>query len=425
MTTSRAEERAAEPRAAWGAVERAARGAYGRLVANLAYRFHDIAAAEDALGDALKAALEQWPSSGLPASPEAWLMAVAKNQLRQGARHRTMAQAPETRSAVAAIEAALGEARLASAGDERLALLFVCAHPAIDPSLRAPLMLQTVLGVDVARIAASFLVTPAAMNQRLVRGKQKIRDAGVPFEPPTGGDLVARLESVLEGIYAAFGAGWDDAGAGTPSAEPLDEEALFLAGLLAEQLRSEPEPLGLLALMTFSRARRGARFDGRGAFVPLAEHDTSRWDRAAILEADRLLLRAASFRRPGPYQLEAAIQSAHCQRLFSGRTPWAAIATLYDYLTRAAPSVASRVAHVAALAEAGRVEEARDALAAVDRAQAAAYAPYWVVAAHLAKLAGDREARQSALGRAIELTRDERLRAYLERQRSLGDPPAG
>lgn len=401
----------------WTAVERAARDAYGRLLAALASRFRDIAAAEDALGDALRTALEQWPSTGIPRSPEAWLTTVAKNRLRQGARHHAMASTPEMQAALGELGAADAAGALTALRDDRLDLMFVCAHPAIDPALRAPLMLQAVLGLDAARIASSFLVAPAAMSQRLVRGKQKIRDAGVPFERPHGTELAPRLDSVLEGLYAAFGAGWDDVGAGPGAREPLDEEALFLARLLVAHLPDEPEALGLVALMMLSRARRDARFDARGAFVPLASQDTARWDRAAIIEADRLLLQAAALRRPGPYQLEAAIQSAHCQRLFSGRTPWTAIAMLYEHLNRAAPTLASRVAQVVALAESGRLDEARAVLAAVDEAQVASYAPYWVVTAHVAKLTGGREdEQQRALTRAIALTRDESLRAHLEAQ---------
>lgn len=406
----------------WSIVERAARDSYGRLVAALAYRFRDIAAAEDALGDALREALERWPTTGVPRSPDAWLMAVAKNRLRQGLRHRAVAEDPRATAVVEQMLVRL-DATDAVSGDGRLNLMFVCAHPAIDASVRTPLMLQTVLGLDADRIGDAFLVPGTTMGQRLVRAKQKIRDAGVPFDPPSGRELNERLGAVLEGIYAAFGAGWDDATAerdprpaAPPSRESLDEEALFLAALLAALVPDEPEVLGLFALMRFSHARRAARFDAEGAFVPLSKQDVSRWDRDAILEADTLLLRAASMRRPGPFQLEAAIQSAHCQRLFSNQTPWTSIATLYEALNRLSPTIGSRVAHAAALAELGRLDDASAQLTSIAAPLVTTYAPYWVVAGHIAFLRGDADEGVVALRRAIELTSDRALREHLTRR---------
>ncbi len=401
-------------------VERVAREAYGRLLAMLAYRFRDIEAAEDALGDALREALERWTTDGVPESPEAWLTVVAKNRLRERARRRTTAEDPRVTGALTEMVCSLdGERR--AAVDHRLDLMFVCAHPSIDPAIRTPLMLQTVLGLDAARIGDAFFVSGATMGQRLVRAKQKIRDARVPFDPPDARELAPRLHAVLEGIYAAFGVGWS-LGVETPEsstaegqgAERMDEEALFLARLLADLLPSEPEALGLLALMTFSHARRKARFDDSGAFVPLAHHDVSRWDRDSIVSAERTLLRAASLRQPGPFQLEAAIQSAHCQRLFSGNTPWSAIAILYEVLNRNAPTVATLVAHAASLAELGRYEEAEARLASAATANVESYAPYWVVVDHIAVLRGDVDPERSALRHAISLTRAPALRRYLE-----------
>lgn len=412
--------------AAWSVVERAARDAYGRLLSALAYRFRDIAAAEDALGDALGAALERWPETGVPRSPEAWLMAVAKNRLRHVARHRAVVSDPRTSAALEELSIGLEQATETTT-DSRLNLMFVCAHPAIDASLRTPLMLQTVLGLDALRIGRAFLVPGPTMGQRLVRAKQKIRDAGVPFDTPEGVDLSERLGAVLEGVYAAFGSAWDDTAGGQDAPdtaqalpEPLAEEALFLAQLLAQQLPNEPEVLGLLSLMTFSHARRSARVDADGAFVPLPLHDISRWDRSAILDADALLLRAASFRRPGPFQLEAAIQSAHCQRAFSDRTPWSAIAALYDFLNRTWPTIGSQVAHAAVLTELRQLEAAAALLATLDAARVASYAPYWVVVAQLASVQGAVETHSSALERAISLTASPRLRLYLQQRLAAG-----
>ncbi len=391
---------------------RVAREAYGRLVAALSVRFRDVAAAEDALGDAFAEALARWPETGVPASPEAWLLTVAKNQLRQGARHRTMASNPRV---LGALEQALVELseQPSEKGDLRLRLLLVCAHPAIDETVRTPLMLQAVLGLDAARIARAFLVTPAAMSQRLVRAKQKIRDAGIPFDEPEPAKRPGRMAAVYEAIYAAFAVD-HDASEVEPGVESLAEEAVYLARVLTELAPNDPEALGLYALLRLSHARRSAGTALDGTFVPLAEQDLARWDRTAILDANAVLLRAAAFRVPGPFQLEAAIQSAHCQRLFSGHTPWKAIEFLYATLNATWPTVASAVAHAAVLVEIDREREALALLARVDAARVAEYAPYWVVVSHACRRSGDLAGARDAMTKAITLTRSPRLRNFLE-----------
>jgi predicted RNA polymerase sigma factor len=232
--------------------------------------------------------------------------------------------------------------------DERLKLLFVCAHPAIDEAARTPLMLQAVLGLDAARIASAFLVAPAAMSQRLVRVKAKIRDAAIEFRVPEARELPSRLDAVLEAIYAAYGSGWDDVAGADARRQGLAEEAIWLGRLVVRLLPEAPEGRGLLALMLYCEARRPARRDAGGGYVPLSQQDVARWSGPMIDEAEAMLAGAAQAGTPGRFQLEAAIQSAHAQRARTGRTDWEAIALLYEGLLRYAPSIGARVGHAEA-----------------------------------------------------------------------------
>lgn len=409
---------AATPEAARAAAERAARDAFGRIVASLAWRWRDLAAAQDALSDALVAALETWPRDGVPRSPEAWLTTAARRRLLEAARHRRVAEDPALRVLFEVEEAVASDDGLP---DRRLGLLFACAHPDIDPAARTPLMLQAVLGLDAARIASAFLVSPAAMAQRLVRAKQRIREAGIPFELPGPDELAPRLGAVLEAVYAAFGCDWDVADPLDDAAGTLADEALFLARLVAGCLPEEPEAIGLLALLLSCHARRGARFDASGAFVPLARQDPALWDGASIVEADHLLARAAAMRRPGPFQVEAAIQSAHCQRRFTGQVPWQGIAQLHAVLDRLGPTVATAVGHAVALVEAGEPALARERLDSLPEAQVRTYQPYWIARWHLHRRLGEREPAARALATGIGLTSDPRVRAWLASQVEAGD----
>ena len=402
------------------AAELAARASYGRLVAYLARRWRDVGAAEDALGDAFVAALATWPRDGVPEKPEAWLLAAARRRLLDGARHATV----QTR-ALPTIHAAVDEAQGAASServfpDERLGLLFVCAHPAIDEGMRTPLMLQTVLGLDAARIAAAFVVPAATMGQRLVRVKTKIRDAGIGFEVPETRELPLRLGPVLEAIYAAYGSGWDDVAGADTRRQGLAEEAIWLGRLVARLVPDEPEAHGLLALMLHCEARRGARRDAAGGYVPLSEQDPTGWSWPAIEEAERILLAAARAGKPGRFQLEAAVQSAHAQRGITGRTDWAAIVLLYGGLIGIAPTVGATVARAAALAEAEGADRGLAALNAMPADAIAGYQPFWALQAHLlGRLARTEEAAR-AYARAIELASDRAVRAFLaEKERAL------
>jgi len=407
---------------AHAAAVRAARDSYARLLSWLAYQWRDVAAAEDALATALTKALEHWPAQGIPNAPDAWLLSVAKRELSQIARHQRLHDSPEVQ---ALLEGEGVAEELPTIPDGRLKLLFVCAHPAIDATVRPALMLQTVLGLDANVVAQAMLASPGAMAQRLVRAKQKIRDARLKFEEPSDAELPERLHAVLEAIYAAYGLGWDAMQAGDVDEshgshqEALRGEALYLGELVCTLLPNEPEAMGLLALMLFCEARSDARFDSERGFVPLAAQDTGRWNREAIVQAEALLRAAAAHQSVGPFQLEAAIQSAHCQRLFTGETPWLAVAKLYEQLIACAPSLGAQIAHAVALAQAGEVSGAQKLLHALDHPRLASYQPYWVARAHLASLAHDCQEAAESFDRAIGHTSAPATREYLLKQRAL------
>lgn len=405
------------PEMARAAAEAAARQSYGKLVAYLAARMRDVAGAEDALADAFAAALERWPKSGVPEKPEAWLLAVARRRDVDAVRRRLTGEAARGHLQLIAEEA---EARMTNdeLPDERLRLMFACAHPAIEPGVRAPLILQTVLGFDAATIASAFLVSPATMGQRLVRAKNRIREAGIPFRVPERAELGERLDAVLEAIYATFAEGWSDPAGTETRRRNLATEGIWLGRLVASLIPDEPETLGLLVLMLFAEARRAARRSPDGDFVPLAEQDIALWDDTLIDEAEALLRRAAAKGIIGRYQLEAAVQSAHTARRRSGRTDWAAIRQLYDALMAIAGSPVVAINRAVAIAGA---EGAVEGLAALDGVGAdkrlAEYQPYWAARAELlVRLDRTAEAAE-AYDRAIGLERDPVLRRFLQAER--------
>jgi RNA polymerase sigma-70 factor (ECF subfamily) len=395
-----------------------ARRSYGKLVAFLVARTRDLAAAEDALAEAFALALKDWPRNGCPANPEAWLLTVARRKAIDDfrGRRRDEIAVEQLRQMSDGLEAA---ATADEIPDQRLALMFACAHPAIDAGIRAPLMLQAVLGLDAKTIASAFLASPAAMSKRLVRAKEKIREAGIPLRIPEREELAGRLGAVLDAIYAAFSEGWTDPGGADVIRRDLTGEALFLARLVTELLPGDPEALGLLALMLYAHARRHARRQAQGEYVPLAEQDPALWDSAMMAEAEVLLGRAGTMRSIGRYQLEAALQSAHVFRCCTGRPNWPAVVQLYDALfaLAASPVVAmNRALAIAELEGPGAGLRAMPEIAADPRL--AEYQPYWAARAELLARSGVYGEARRAYELAIGLERDPAVRRFLERRQA-------
>ncbi len=299
--------------------------------------------------------------------------------------------------------------------DDRLRLMFVCAHPSIESSVRTALMLQVVLGLEAHRIADAFLVSAEAMTKRLVRAKAKIRTAGIRFDEPTSIELPGRLDAVLEAIYGAYvcgcGQALDDA------VDVLAQEAVYLAELVCHQAADEPhraEAQGLFALLLYCEARRPARLDAEGDFVPLDRHDVAEWNEALISRANALLAAAADRRMPGPFQLEAAIQSAHCDRLRFGSASWRDIVTLYQRLLAISPNVGARIGHAMAAAKASTDPQIGLALLeAIGPEQMVHHQPWWAARAQLLNDAGRFAEARSAYTRAHSLTKDPVLQRYL------------
>lgn len=385
-------------------IEQTARTSYGKLLAILTKASNgDVALAEDVLSQAFIKALEVWPVSGAPTNPDGWLVKTARNAIVDRFRHLKVQDQ--------SIDFLLDrlEQDASEYPDQRMALLFVCAHPAISEEIRTPLMLQTVVGLSIEQIASAFLLSPAALEKRLVRAKKKIKEAGIPFEAPEKSELPGRLEEVLDAVYAAYGTSWNE------MTETLESEALFLTRLIVETLPREAEPKGLLAVMQFCSSRKVARrFEGR--YVPLDEQDVKLWDKKLLNEAELLLRSAFELKNPGRYQWEAAIQSGHVARRLLGIDNRRELLALYRVLLTAAPSVGAWISYAGAFLSFGEELEAEKILDALANEGLESHQPYWVLKATLAHKQGRIVEAKKFSDHAIGLTEDPAVVVFLRQK---------
>jgi predicted RNA polymerase sigma factor len=404
----------ASPQPAAHAAGVAARDSYGRLLTLLAASTSDLAAAEDALADAFERALRTWPSAGVPGNPDAWLLTVARNRLRD---HWKSAHVQRSRPGGQDEPAYFDDLDIDAIPDRRLELMLVCAHPAIERAVRTPLMLNTVLGFTAEQVGQAFSVPASTMATRLVRAKKRIKAARIPFHVPGRDDLVVRMTAVLEAVYGVYVIDWATTG---PQARQLPSEALHLAEVLTTLVPADPEARGLAALVQFSAARAPARIDANGCFVPLADQDPSLWD-SHLIDRARVHLRAAHAQgQLGRFQIEAAIQAVHCARRQGGGTDWPTLLTLHRLLHAIAPSLGSGVALAAVTAEVDGLAAglaALDALLEQSGPPARRFQPARATRAHLLDRLGRSQEAVTAYESAIALTHDTAERQYLEHRR--------
>lgn len=391
-----------------------ARQSFGKLVALVAARNGDIAGAEDALGEALRQALEIWPLRGIPRNPEAWLLTLARRRRVDEIRHRVVAETavPELQLRTTAVFDLYSGRDIP---DERLKLLFVCAHPAIDEVLRTPLMLQTVLGFEASEVAGLYVTSGPSMAQRLVRTKRKIAEARIPFVLPERDEMAMRLSSVLEAIYGVCAWQWNFTQRRSGSKAPMIDEALYLAELVADMVPDDAETLGLAALVNYLAARNPTH----AGYTPLAARAADQWDLARVKHAETLLKLAHTKGSLGRFQLEAAIQSVHASRAYSGEVDLDALCLLHEGLARLAPTIGGAIAQAIVLCQARGAATALVALRRLSPEQVKGYQPYWAALAYILSCQGDITEAIAATDAAIELTSDQSVRDYLLDRRTV------